>query len=110
MTHGAWLAALALKLERPIEREAQFLQVDRLADEIVGAAAKSRDRILEQRLRGYHNYSRLGPAALDLAQQIEAGDVRQIDVEQHRRRLLGNDGRQRRRSRLGFNRLVVPAA
>jgi hypothetical protein len=31
-----------------IEREAQFLQMDRLADEIVGAAAQSRDRVLEK--------------------------------------------------------------
>src|SRR5262245_55675864 len=107
---GFPLTTMSLQLERMIEREAQFLQVDRLADEVVGAASQSRDSILEQRLGRNHNHGRPRAAALDLGQQVEAGAVWQIDVEQQRGGPLCNKGRQRRRSRLGFDRLVIPTA
>src|SRR5262245_36415425 len=96
---GFPLTTMPLQLERMIEREAQFLQVDRLADEIVGAASQSRDSVLEQRLGRDHNHCRLWAASLDLAQQVEAGTVGQVDVQQYRRWPLGDNCRQRCRAR-----------
>src|SRR5262249_61513752 len=99
-----------LKLGARGESEAPSLKLDRRPDETAGPAARPRYRVLEQSPRRDHNPGRLRAAALDLAQQIGAGAVGQVDVEQHRRWPLGDKRRQRRRSRLGFNRLVTPAA
>ncbi len=47
---------------------------------------------------------------LDLAQRVEARAVRQIYVEQHGRRTLRVESRQRRGNRARLNRRVAPTA
>ena len=71
---------------------------------------KSRDRVLEQRLRRDHDHGRSRAAALDLAQQVEAGAVGQIDVQQHRSGSPDGAPPASPLPRLGFDRLVIPAA
>ena len=69
--------------DRIADRDAEFFEVDRLADEIVSAAAQSRNGVIDLNIAGDHDHDRFGMFTLDLAQHVETGTVRQIDIEQN---------------------------
>jgi DNA-binding response OmpR family regulator len=90
------------------DRHLKLVQVDRLADEVVSAAAQGRERVFEQHVGRDHNHDGLRLAFLNLAQRVESGSVRQIDILQNRRWLLRVKGLQRRRYRRRFERFISP--
>ena len=86
------------RLQRPGRHQNQPVGLERLFDEIVGAALDRRDRGFDIAVAGDHHDRHLGVVPLDLLQQLQSVELAalQPDVEKHQMRTAIGDFRQRR--------------
>ena len=86
------------RLQRPRRHQDQPVGLERLFDEVVGAALDRGDRGLDIAVPGDHHHRQLGMVPLDLLQQLQAVELAalQPDVEKHQMRAAIGDFRQRR--------------
>jgi hypothetical protein len=77
------LAAAIAALERTRDRRAQLREVDRLGEVIGGAAADRIHRGARIGERGDEDDRRVGMAAVDRGEQLEAAGARHLDVGDH---------------------------
>src|SRR5215470_2614036 len=104
------LAPESAGLDPVADGDLEFTEPDRLADEIVSAAAQRRDRVFELDVARDHDHDGLRLAPLVFEQGVESGSVGQIDVLKHSRGPLGVEGLQRPSHSRGFERFISPTA
>ena len=85
-------------LQRPRRHQDQPVGLERLFDEIVGAALDRGDRGFDIAVAGDHHDRQIGMVPLDLLQQLQPVELAalQPDVEKHQMRAAIGDFRQRR--------------
>ena len=85
-------------LQRPRRHQDQPVGLERLFDEVVGAALDRRDRGFDVAVAGDHHDRQVGMVPLDLLQQLQAVELAalQPDVEKHQMRPAIGDLGQRR--------------
>ena len=85
-------------LQRPRRHQDQPVGLERLFDEVVGAALDGGDRGLDVAVAGDHHHRHVGVVLLDLLEQLQAVELAalQPDVEKHQMRPPVGDLRQRR--------------
>ena len=80
-------------LQRPRRHQDQPVRLERLFDEVIGAALDRRDRGLDVAVAGDHHHGNVGVILLDLLEQLQAVELGalQPDVEEHQiRAAVGN--------------------
>ena len=84
--------------QRPRRHQDQPVGLERLFDEVVGAALDRRDRGFDVAVAGDHHDRQVGMVALDLFEQLQPVELAalQPDVEKHQMRAAIGDLRQRR--------------
>ena len=85
-------------LQRALRHQDQPVRLERLFDEIIGAALDRRDRGLDVAVAGDHHDRQVGIVLLDLLQQLQTVELGalQPDVEKHQMRAAIGDLGQRR--------------
>ena len=89
-------------LQRPRRHQDQPVRLERLFDEVIGAALDRRDRGLDVAVAGDHHHGHVGMVLLDLLEQLQTVELGalQPDVEEHQMRAaVGNLARARNRCR-----------
>ena len=76
------LAAQPRRLERPLDRRRDFVEIERLVGEVIGAELHRLDGGLDAGVRGQQNHQDVLIELLDLAQDRDAVGVGQAVVEQ----------------------------
>ena len=92
------LALEARGFQRPRRHQDQPVGLERLFDEVIGAALDRRDRGLDVAVAGDHHHGNVGVILLDLLEQLQAVELGalQPDVEEHQMRAaVGNLGQRR---------------
>ncbi len=77
------LGAKASRLERVLDGDAEFFEVERLADEVVGAQLKRGLHVIQLRIGRDHDDRRRVGSFLDLLEHLDAAQVGHTDVEQN---------------------------
>ena len=92
------LALEARGFQRPRRHQDQPVGLERLFDEVIGAALDRRDRGLDVAVAGDHHHGNVGVILLDLLEQLQAVELGalQPDVEKHQMRAAVGDLGQRR--------------
>ena len=92
------LALEARVLQRAVRDQDQPVGLERLFDEVIGAALDRRDRGFDVAVAGDHHHRQIGIVLLDLLQQLQAVELGalQPDVEEHQMRPAIGNLRQRR--------------
>src|SRR2546426_249731 len=86
---------------RAVQRRHELIAVDRLLDEVVGAAAQGANREVFLAVACDHEGGRAGPAPQDLAQEGETVHPGHPDIGDDRVVVPGGDPVERRRRRVG---------
>ena len=76
------LAAKTAGLERLLDEQHDFIEVERLVDVVVRTALHRLDGVLDRRKRRHENDQRLRRLLLDMLQHTESVAVRQLEIEQ----------------------------
>ena len=69
--------------ERVLDSDVQFLEVERLANEVIGAQLESCLYVVELGVGGNHDDGARIPVLLELVQHLQAAEVGHTHVEQH---------------------------
>ena len=77
------LGAQARRFQRILDGDAQFFEVERLADEVVGAQLKRGLHVIELRIGRDHDDRRRVGSFLNLLENLDAAQVGHADVEQN---------------------------
>ena len=77
------LAAQTAGLERLLDEQHHFVEIERLVDVVVRAELHRLDGVLDRRKRGHQDDQRLGRLLLDALQHRQPVAVRQLEVEQN---------------------------
>src|SRR3989454_370256 len=86
---------------RAVQRRDELIAVDRLLDEVVGAAAQGANREVFLAVACDHEGGRVGPAPQDLGQERETVHARHPDIGDDRVVVAGGDPVERRHCRVG---------
>ena len=90
--------------------DVEFFQVDRLANEIVRAAAQRGDCLVNQHVGGNHYYDRVRLSMTNLTQHVKPRPVGQVNVKQHRGGWLGIKGAKGGVGGFSFDRFIAPTS
>ena len=74
------LLAQAAVRRRPVDRDREDVELDRLVDEVVGAHADGSDRRVEAAERGEHDDGHVGAAAHDALAKLEAAEAAHVEI------------------------------
>ncbi len=107
-TQGLHFGSQARGLERVLDGDVQFVEVERLADEVVGAQLEGGLHVVELRVGGNHDDGARVPVLLELVQHLQAAQVGHAHVEQHEvgRFMLGD--LEARFAGLGLDDVIAP--
>ena len=102
------LVAQAAGFERVLDGDGEFVEIEGLADEIVGAELERVFHVVELRIGGDHDDGARATVGLDVLQHLETADVGQAHVEQHQVRDFLVREANRRSAVGGFDDFVTP--
>ena len=105
---GFDLATEAVGFEGVLDGDAEFVEIERLADEIVSAHSDGCLDVVELRIAGHHDDDARLDGRFHLFEHFEPADIGQADVEQHDVGSLGLGDRERLGAVLGLEDGVVP--
>ena len=71
------------------QKEIQFLKIDRFREVVVRPLAHRRHGSFDGSERGHHDHRHLGVRTADFFDQIEAGEVRHLEIRQDEIHLVG---------------------
>ena len=74
--------AQAGSFERVLDGDVQLVEIDRLADEVVGSQLERSFDVVELRIGGDHDDGAGVAAFLELIEHLDAGEIGHADVEQ----------------------------
>src|SRR6266478_5202255 len=94
-----YLVAQPAVLDCPREREPQGVDLERLGDEVVGAAPERGDRRLDAPKGGDHDHGHIRARRDDALAELEAAHARHVEVGHDRVELRRDERFQRRRRR-----------